>query len=82
MTKCTKKVGFVRKYGTRYGASLQKIVKKIEINQHAKYTCSFCGETKRKRQTIGICHCGSCMVRVAGRVWTYTTTSAATVSLP
>ncbi|KAK7808302.1 hypothetical protein U0070_013984 [Myodes glareolus] len=49
MAKRTKKVGIVRKYGTRYGASLRKMVKKIEISQHAKYTCSFCGKTKMKR---------------------------------
>lgn len=49
MNKCTKKVGIVRKYGTRYGAPLQKMIKKIEINQHAKYTYSFCGKTKMKR---------------------------------
>jgi large subunit ribosomal protein L37Ae len=29
MTKRTKKVGIVGKYGTRYGASLRKIVKKF-----------------------------------------------------
>jgi large subunit ribosomal protein L37Ae len=29
-------VGIVGKYGTRFGASLRKIVKKIEISQHAK----------------------------------------------
>jgi ribosomal protein L37AE/L43A len=44
MAKRTKKVGIVGKYGTRYGASLRKIVKKFEITQHAKYTCSFCGK--------------------------------------
>uniref|UniRef100_A0A8C4YF44 Ribosomal protein L37a n=1 Tax=Gopherus evgoodei TaxID=1825980 RepID=A0A8C4YF44_9SAUR len=44
MAKRTKKVGIVGKYGTRYGASLRKMVKKIEISQHAKYTCSFCGK--------------------------------------
>jgi Ribosomal L37ae protein family len=42
--KRTKKVGIVGKYGTRYGASLRKMVKKIEITQHAKYTCTFCGK--------------------------------------
>ncbi|KAL4841133.1 hypothetical protein H8958_020403, partial [Nasalis larvatus] len=69
--KRTKKVGIVGKYGTRYGASLRKMVKKIEISQHAKYTCSFCGK--------GIWHCGSCMKTVAGGAWTYNTTSAVTV---
>uniref|UniRef100_A0A8C2SPU5 60S ribosomal protein L37a n=1 Tax=Coturnix japonica TaxID=93934 RepID=A0A8C2SPU5_COTJA len=46
MAKRTKKVGIVGKYGTRYGASLRKMVKKIEISQHAKYTCSFCGKVR------------------------------------
>ncbi|VDO80990.1 unnamed protein product [Haemonchus placei] len=30
MAKRTKKVGIVGKYGTRYGASLRKMVKKME----------------------------------------------------
>lgn len=42
--KRTKKVGITGKYGTRYGASLRKMVKKMEVTQHAKYTCSFCGK--------------------------------------
>ncbi|KAH0506658.1 60S ribosomal protein L37a [Microtus ochrogaster] len=77
--KRTKKVGIVGKYGTRYGASLRKMVKKIKISQHAKYTCSFCGKTKMKRQAVCIWHCGSYMKRVAGRAWTSNTTSAVTV---
>ncbi len=32
------------KYGTRYGASLRKQMKKVEVSQHAKYTCAFCGK--------------------------------------
>lgn len=36
MAKRTKKVGVTGKYGTRYGASLRKQVKKMEITQHAK----------------------------------------------
>ncbi|XP_051010588.1 60S ribosomal protein L37a-like [Acomys russatus] len=79
MAKCTKKVGITRKYEPHYVAFFQKTVNKIEISQHAKYTCSFCGRTKMKRQTIGLWHCGSCMKTVAGRAWTYNTTSAATV---
>lgn len=30
----------------RYGASLRKQVKKMEISQHAKYTCTFCGKVR------------------------------------
>ncbi len=44
MGKRTKKAGVVGKYGERYGASLRKQIKKMEITQHATYTCSFCGK--------------------------------------
>jgi large subunit ribosomal protein L37Ae len=31
MAKRTKKVGIIGKYGVRYGASVRKMIKKIEI---------------------------------------------------
>jgi len=34
MTKRTKKAGIVGKYGTHYGASLRKQIKKMEVSQH------------------------------------------------
>jgi len=34
----------VGKYGTRYGASLRKQIKKMEVSQHSKYFCQFCGK--------------------------------------
>jgi ribosomal protein L37AE/L43A len=47
MAKRTQKVGVVGKYGTRYGASLRKQAKKMEITQRAKYQCNFCGKLVR-----------------------------------
>ncbi|XP_014437362.1 putative 60S ribosomal protein L37a [Tupaia chinensis] len=79
MAKCTKKIGIIGKYGTHYGVSLQKMVKKIEISQHAKYICSFCGKTKMERRAVGIWHRGSCMKTAAGGAWTCNTTSAVAV---
>lgn len=60
MAKRTKKVGIVGKYGTRYGASLRKMVKKMEITQHQKYTCIFCGKEAMKRKAVGIWNCSKC----------------------
>ncbi|CAL6297380.1 unnamed protein product [Bathycoccus prasinos] len=54
MAKRTKKVGITGKYGTRYGASLRKVIKKQEISQHSKYFCDFCGKYAVKRQAVGI----------------------------
>ncbi|KAF9960488.1 60S ribosomal protein L43 [Mortierella alpina] len=77
--KRTKKVGVVGKYGVRYGASLRKQVKKMEITQHSKYTCTFCGKDAVKRQSVGIWKCRGCKKTMAGGAWTLSTTAAATV---
>ncbi|XP_013396422.1 60S ribosomal protein L37a isoform X2 [Lingula anatina] len=79
MAKRTRKVGIVGKYGTRYGASLRKLVKKMEVSQHSKYTCQFCGKDKLKRTAVGIWACGGCKKIIAGGAWTASTTAAATV---
>ena len=47
MAKRTKKVGICGKYGTRYGASLRKVVKKFEITQRAKYVSPFSGKVSQ-----------------------------------
>lgn len=46
MSKRTKKVGITGKYGVRYGASLRKTVKKMEVWQHGCYTCTWCGKVR------------------------------------
>lgn len=79
MAKRTKKVGIVGKYGTRYGASLRKMIKKIEVSQHSKYSCSFCGKQAMKRSCVGIWKCKACNKTVAGGAYVYQTVAAATV---
>merc|ERR1719210_349486 len=54
MGKRTKKVGICGKYGTRYGASLRKVVKKFEITQRAKYVSPFSGKDCVRRVAGGI----------------------------
>jgi predicted RNA-binding Zn-ribbon protein involved in translation (DUF1610 family) len=50
MAKRTKKVGIVGKYGTRYGSAIRKIVKKFELQQHARYVCPPCGKVQIKNK--------------------------------
>jgi len=45
-------------------------VKKMEITQHARYTCTFCGKTAVKRHSTGIWDCKSCKKTVAGGAYT------------
>ncbi|KAL6594391.1 ribosomal L37ae protein family-domain-containing protein [Neocallimastix sp. 'constans'] len=77
--KRTRKVGVCGKYGTRYGASLRKQIKKIEISQHSRYTCPFCGKDAIKRTAVGIWECKSCGKTIAGGAWSVSTTAAVTV---
>eukprot|EP00929_Paragymnodinium_shiwhaense_P030270 TRINITY_DN1717_c0_g1_i1.p2 TRINITY_DN1717_c0_g1~~TRINITY_DN1717_c0_g1_i1.p2 ORF type:complete len:103 (+),score=20.12 TRINITY_DN1717_c0_g1_i1:100-408(+) len=81
MAKHTKKVGITGKYGTRYGASLRKIVKRYEIQQRQRYLCSFCGKNSVGRCAGGIwqCQAKTCGKTMAGGCWTLTTGAAATV---
>ncbi|KAL6940267.1 60S ribosomal protein L43A [Hanseniaspora vineae] len=77
--KRTKKVGITGKYGVRYGSSLRRQVKKLEVQQHARYDCSFCGKRTVKRGAVGIWTCASCGKTVAGGAYTVSTAAAATV---
>ncbi|GER57352.1 60S ribosomal protein L37a [Striga asiatica] len=77
--KRTKKVGIVGKYGTRYGASLRKQIKKMEVSQHSKYFCEFCGKYAVKRKAVGIWGCKDCGKVKAGGAYTLNTASAVTV---
>eukprot|EP00300_Choanocystis_sp_HF-7_P041375 c8086_g1_i1.p1 GENE.c8086_g1_i1~~c8086_g1_i1.p1 ORF type:complete len:101 (+),score=14.24 c8086_g1_i1:1-303(+) len=75
MAKRTKKAGIVGKYGTRYGASLRKQIKKIEITQHSRFTCGFCGKLAVKRAVVGVWECSGCSKKVAGGAWSLHTAS-------
>merc|ERR1711872_339909 len=79
MAKRTKKAGIVGKYGTRYGASLRKMVKKMEVTQHMRHTCTFCGKESMRRAATGIWSCKPCRRTVAGGAYAYSTVAAANV---
>ncbi|OWM64683.1 hypothetical protein CDL15_Pgr010441 [Punica granatum] len=68
--KRTKKAGIVGKYGTRYGASLRKQIKKMEVSQHSRYFCEFCGKYAVKRKAVGIWGCKDCGKVKAGGAYT------------
>mmetsp|Transcript_26033 Transcript_26033/g.31937 ORF Transcript_26033/g.31937 Transcript_26033/m.31937 type:complete len:96 (-) Transcript_26033:155-442(-) len=78
-SKRTKKVGITGKYGTRYGATLRKLIRKIEVSQTTKYRCAFCGKDKVKRKCVGIWECKGCRKVVAGGAYSLSTSAAVQV---
>ncbi|KAI9930461.1 60S ribosomal protein L43A [Aspergillus wentii] len=77
MTKRTKSKSLMMKEPAVYGASLRKQVKKMEITQHARYVCTFCGKNTVKRHSVGIWECKGCHKTVAGGAYTVSTPAAA-----
>ncbi|XP_066309390.1 large ribosomal subunit protein eL43z-like [Miscanthus floridulus] len=80
-TKRTKKVAVDGKYGTRtrYGASLRKQIKKMEVSQNSKYFCEFCGKFAVKRKAVGIWGYKDCGKVKAGGAYAKNTANAVTV---
>lgn len=66
----TKKVGSTGRFGTRYGATLRKRVKKIESESKKTHLCPSCDSIKVKRVSIGIWECRFCGYRYTGGSWT------------
>ncbi|CAD7932691.1 unnamed protein product [Amoebophrya sp. A25] len=80
MARRTKKVGITGRFGTRYGSTLRKLVKRIEVTQRAKYLCPHCGKTAVKRKAAGIWGCKPCSRTYAGGCWQFATAAAASVT--
>lgn len=69
MSCSTKKVGITGKYGARYGSTLRKRIKSIEISQHSKYVCEACGKKAVRRVCVGIWQCKRCSHKFAGAAY-------------
>ena len=48
----------------------------MEVTQHAKYNCSFCGKNSIKREATGIWKCSRCKKVMAGGAYVLSTSTA------
>merc|ERR1711879_1087561 len=69
----------VGKYGTRYGASLRKPIKRMEVSQHKRYTNPYTGGDTLKRHSVGIWECKKSGVKISGGAYVPETVTAKTV---
>ena len=56
-----------------------QLIRKIEVSQHAKYDCVFCGKKTVTRVSTGIWKCSACRKTSAGGSYVLVTPAAATV---
>ena len=79
MGKRTKKLGIMGKFGTRYGAALKKMAKKLCESTAATYVCPFCGKDAIRRVAVSVWRCRRCEKILAGGAWQLSTPSALSV---
>ncbi|KAL8133212.1 hypothetical protein AgCh_008609 [Apium graveolens] len=79
ITKRTRKVGIVGTYGTPYGASPRKQIKKMKVSHHNRYFCEFYGKYAVKRKTVGIWDCKDRGKVKEGGAYPFNTFAAITV---
>jgi len=70
LSRRTKKVGIVGKFGPRYGLRVRKQIAKIEIEKKRKHTCPRCRYIAIKRIHTGIWKCKHCGFVFAGGAYT------------
>ncbi len=66
MSKRTKKVGSVGRFGPRYGVRIRRRVREIEVRQKAAHACPSCGAMKVRRTSTSIWSCRKCNYTFAG----------------
>ena len=66
MSKRTKKVGSMGRYGPRYGVRDRVRTRDIEIKQHKAHTCPSCGQPKVKRVGTSLWQCRKCDTKFVG----------------
>ncbi len=66
MSRRTKKVGIVARFGTRYGTSVRKRFKKAAESSIKKYACPRCSYNAVRRVSSGIWECRHCNYTFSG----------------
>ncbi|MHA1505913.1 MAG: 50S ribosomal protein L37ae [Candidatus Asgardarchaeia archaeon] len=62
----TKKVGSTGRFGAKYGSTVRKRVKAIEVKLRAKHVCPRCRSPSVKRVAVGIWVCRKCNLKFTG----------------
>ncbi|HWG90986.1 MAG TPA: 50S ribosomal protein L37ae [Candidatus Thermoplasmatota archaeon] len=70
MSMRTKKVKSVGRFGTRYGVSIRRRIREVEVRQKAEHACPGCGALRVARVSTGIWQCSKCNYKFAGGAYT------------
>ncbi len=70
MAKAEKGLGSVKRFGVRYGRTLELKLAKIEVEQKKLHKCPYCSKHKVSFVSYGIWQCSKCKSRFTARAYT------------
>ena len=76
MSRRTKKVRSVGRFGTRYGVRIRRRIQEVEGEQRKRHQCPRCLAYSVKRRSTGVWACGRCGHVFAGGAYRPVVTTA------
>jgi len=76
MTRRTKKVRSVGRFGARYGVRIRRRIQEVEAEQRKRHRCPRCLAVAVKRRSTGVWACGRCGHVFAGGAYRPVVTTA------
>lgn len=70
VSRRTKKVGAVGRFGSRYGIKIRKQILEVELRERAHHLCPTCNEMRVRRAGTGVWLCRHCGAKFAGGAYT------------
>ncbi|MGQ0536998.1 MAG: 50S ribosomal protein L37ae [Methanobacteriota archaeon] len=66
MSRRTKKMKSVARFGARYGVRIRRLIREVEEKQKQNHPCPSCGALRVKRVSTGVWACRKCDYKFAG----------------
>ena len=82
MSRRTKKVRSVGRFGPRYGVRIRRRMQEVEAEQRKRHQCPRCLAHSVKREGTGVWLCRRCGLRFAGGAYKPIVTTAVRGELP
>lgn len=76
MSRRTKKVGSVGRFGPRYGVRIRRRILEVEVDQRKRHQCPRCSAYSVKRRSTGVWACRRCGLVFAGGAYRPVVTTA------
>ncbi len=64
-----KRLGSVKRFGSRYGRRVRHKLAKIEAVLKGKHKCPYCRSMKAKQLSVGIWKCKKCGAKFTGKAY-------------